>query len=68
MSRFNFRFLLSNPTQISEIDTIVTVLWLIKRVYFIDSRGIVIHGQNLSQLDRDSSQLDEDSCNQVFHG
>ena len=34
MSLSNFRFLLSNRSQILKIDAMVTFLWLIKRVYF----------------------------------
>ena len=31
---------MSTPSQISKIDAMVTVLWLIKRVDFFDSPGI----------------------------
>ena len=34
MSWSNFRLWLSNPSQISSINAMVTFLWLIKRVYF----------------------------------
>ena len=35
MSLSNFRLILLNPSQIFKIDTMVTFLWLIKRLYFL---------------------------------
>ena len=39
---FNFKFFLSNLSHIYKINAVVTVLWVIKRVYyFCDSPGII---------------------------
>ena len=39
VSLFNLKSYLSNPSRIFDIEAMEAMLWLVKRVYFFNSRG-----------------------------